>query len=82
MYGEKRQEVTVKCGVCMEPHTFSVDLEDVANAIADRTKMIHEWCADRERKTYLTPEQCELLISNTCWKCWQVLCPEDEKAYN
>jgi hypothetical protein len=63
MYGEKKQQVTVNSGVCKGPHTFFVDLEDVANAIADKSRMIHEHCADREGKTYLTPEQCELLIS-------------------
>ena len=82
MYGETKQLVTVSCGICNEPHTFSVDLEDVANAIADKSKELREWCSDREGRTYLTPEQCELLISGTCLKCWKAVCPDDEKAYN
>jgi hypothetical protein len=82
MYGEKKQQVTVTCGACNEAHKFFVDLEDVANAIADKSKIMRDWCSDRNGKTYLTPEQCELLCTATCERCWKVLCPDDDKAYN
>ncbi len=82
MYGEKKTQATINCHICGKPKVLFVDKEDVERAIADRTKELRDFCVDRAGRVYLTPAECELLISGTCEACWKVLCPEDDKSYN
>ena len=58
----RNDEVTAVCRMCRTPHTLLVNINDVADW--QRGKYI------QDAMPYLSADERELLISNTCGVCW------------
>lgn len=65
MNEERNYEIEVSCRMCGETHTLKVRVEDYLLFDMPNRPYIQDIFP------YLTPAERELLLSNTCDKCWK-----------
>ena len=63
---------TVRCYTCGEDHTIIADKQDIMSWIAGEKYI-------QDALSYLSAADRELLISNTCDKCWKESYGEDDE---
>ena len=71
---ERDTVIEVKCVICNKVHEVMVVFEDACEYLSpDRGRHVQHIFP------YLTPEECELLISSVCPTCWNDLFPPEEE---
>ena len=70
---KQKVELNVKCAMCGETYTITVNEEDYNEYMSDNRRHIQVIFP------YLTPSERELLMTHTCAKCWDEMFALDDK---